>query len=145
MKPCSRSFPIILAALAVATLALASAASADAFAHCTSKRGYQREAVREIVHAWFDGVARPESLIDLIQAEQGVASCSGAGARAPRLHATRLPRGLAPDQLGGVLLANELEWSGLLPEPQQGLAGEFFRLSTRSVERYDSRDDGSGE
>jgi len=32
------------------------------------------------------------------------------------------------DQLGAALLANELEWRGVMPRPEHGLAGEFFRV-----------------
>ncbi len=44
------------------------------------------------------------------------------------LHTTTLPRGLEMDSLGALLLANELEWSGLIPPPGEGLAGGIFRV-----------------
>ena len=61
-----------------------------------------------------------------MQAEHGIAACSTSALLPLRLHTTTLPRGLGLDQLGAVLLANELEWSGLVPAPEQGLLGEFF-------------------
>jgi hypothetical protein len=104
--------------------------SAASYATCDGKRGYQRDVVREIVHDWFGGAARGEGLLELVQAEQGIAACRAGGGRPVRLHSTTLPRGLALDQLGGVLLSNELQWSGFLPEPHEGLAGEFFRVKS---------------
>jgi hypothetical protein len=116
---------LTLAGLILAAPALGSAAH---YATCDGKRSYQRDVVREIVHDWFNGTTHTEGLLELVQAEQGIAACRAGGERAVRLHATTLPRGLAPDQLGGILLANELEWSGFLPAPHEGLAGEFFSV-----------------
>jgi hypothetical protein len=104
--------------------------SATGYATCEGKRSYQRDVVREMVHDWFNGVTRGEGLLELVQAEQGIAACRAGGGRAVRLHSTTLPRGLAPGQIGGILLANELEWSGFLPAPHEGLAGEFFSVAT---------------
>ena len=99
---------------------------------CDGKRGWQRQIVRDSVHGWFQGEPRPEGLISLIQAEHGIVACGSlAGGHTPRLHTPTLPRGLELDQLGAVLLANELEWSGLVPRPEEGLAGEFFRVRRR--------------
>jgi hypothetical protein len=109
-------------------LAAPATAAAAGYATCDEKRSYQREVVREIVHDWFDGATRAQGLLELVQAEQGIAACRAGGGRAVRLHSTTLPRGLALDQLGGILLSNELEWSGFLPAPQAGLAGEYFHV-----------------
>jgi hypothetical protein len=117
---------LTLAGFILATPTLSPAAS---YATCEGKRSYQRDVVREIVHDWFNGATRAEGLLELVQAEQGIAACRAGGERAVRLHSTTLPRGLAFSQLGGILLANELEWSGFLPAPHEGLAGEFFSVA----------------
>ena len=96
-------------------------------ASCDGKRGWQRQIVRDSVERWFRAEPSAEDLILLIQAEHGIAACASRGGRAPRLHTPTLHRGLGMDQLGAVLLANELEWRGLLPRPEEGLAGEYFR------------------
>jgi hypothetical protein len=98
---------------------------------CDGKRGWQRQIVRDSVHGWFQGEPRPEGLISLIQAEHGIVACGSLSGHTPRLHTPTLPRGLELDQLGAVLLANELEWSGLVPRPEEGLAGKFFRVRLR--------------
>ena len=90
--------------------------------------------MQEIVHRWFEDRPSAERLLDLIQAEQGIAACTAGRASALQLHTTTLTRGLDVDELGGSLLANELEWAGLLPAPHEGLAGEYF--STRPVREY---------
>ena len=119
-----------LIALLAALPVLADAASLGGtrpWAGCEAKRVYQREVVREVVRSWFDGATHAEGLLALVQAEQGIAACGGG--RSSRLHTPSLPRGLALDQLGGYLLANELEWSGFMPAPESGLVGEFFRVA----------------
>jgi hypothetical protein len=116
--------------LSLTVLLLASAAHAADRTTCEGKRGWQREIVRGAVERWLASDARPEDLVELVQAEHGIVACA-AGSVPPRLHTTVLPRGLEVDQLGGVLLANELAWSGLLPPPETGLAGEYFRVKPR--------------
>ncbi len=106
----------------------ASVASARDTVSCEGKRSWQRDVVRQAVHGWFANQPRTEDLLELIQAEQGIVACSSSPARSVRLHTTTLPRGLDPGQLGAVLLANELEWSGLVPRPESGLAGEWFSV-----------------
>ena len=100
---------------------------------CESKYAWQREIVRDAVHGWFLGEAQPDHLLALIQAEQGIVACRREPRRALRLHTMRLDRGLEVDQLGAVLLANELEWSGLVPAPAEGLAGEWFRVRVQPI------------
>ena len=118
--------------IATATLLLVFAlplvAQAVNTASCDSKRGWQRSIVRGAVHDWFRGHPDSGALVELIQAEHGIVACSLGQGRPQRLHTVTLPRGLELDQLGAVLLANELEWSGLIPEPERGLAGGFFRV-----------------
>lgn len=109
---------------------------------CDGKRGWQRHIVRNAVSSWLDASSDPEDLIQLVQAEHGIVACQPGVA--PRgLHTTTLPAGLRPDQLGGLLLANELQWRGLIPRPEVGLAGTSFRVRPRSpeTERYDARAD----
>ena len=103
-------------------------------ATCGGKRDWQRGVVRDAIWRWFENDAQPSDLIELVQAEHGIVACAR-GALPGRLHTPDLPRGLELDQLGAVLLANELEWSGLIPPPEEGLAGEFFRvrLAPRAV------------
>ncbi len=109
--------------------------SFPAFAHaldtasCAGKRGWQRSVVQNAVHRWFSNDARPHDLLDLIQAEHGIVACAAGTALPLRLHTTMLGPGLELDQLGALLLANELEWSGLIPRPEAGLAGMFFRVA----------------
>ena len=67
--------------------------------------------------------------MELIQAEHGIVACATGSGLPSRLHTTTLSPGLALDQLGAVLLSNELEWSGLMPRPEVGLAGMFFRVA----------------
>lgn len=105
----------------------ASAVSADTVS-CNGKRGWQRSIVLESVHGWFTQEARANALLELVQAEHGIVACSSSPSLASRLHTTTLPRGLEMDRLGALLLANELEWSGLVPPPGEGLAGEIFRV-----------------
>jgi len=103
-------------------------------ASCASKRGWQRQLVEEAVRDWFRGTPDAETLIQLIQAEHGIAACAGRGARPRALHTPTLARGLELDQLGAALLANELEWRGLVPRPEAGLAGEYFRVRAMSFD-----------
>ena len=116
----------LLAIIGLLTL-WTSAASADTVS-CNGKRGWQRSIVLESVHGWFTRDARPNALLDLVQAEHGIVACSSSSSLPPRLHTTTLPRGLEMGSLGAVLLANELEWGGLIPPPGEGLAGEIFRV-----------------
>ena len=95
---------------------------------CDGKLSWQRRVVRASVHHWFANEARPDDLLELVQAEQGIVACSARYGRPSRLHTATLPRGLAPDQLGALLLANELEWARLVPPPAEGLAGEWFQV-----------------
>jgi hypothetical protein len=111
-----------LAACVCSTSALADTAS------CNGKRGWQRDIVREAVHDWFRGAPRPDSLVELVQAEHGIAACGSRGGLPRGLHTPTLPRGMELDRLGAALLANELEWSGVMPRPEAGLAGEYFRV-----------------
>ncbi len=117
----------LLAITALLTL-WTSAASADTVS-CNGKRGWQRSIVLEAVHGWFTQEARANALLELVQAEHGIVACSSNPSLPPRLHTTTLPRGLGMDSLGALLLANELEWSGLIPPPGEGLAGEVFRVN----------------
>jgi len=116
----------------IGTLALATAGTSSAIdtVSCEGKRSWQRQIVRDSVHAWFRGLPEPDGLVQLVQAEHGIVACAG-GASPRRLHTTTLQPGLDLDQYGAVLLANELEWSGLMPRPEEGLAGEFFRIQRR--------------
>ena len=95
---------------------------------CNGKRGWQRDVVLDSIHRWFSRAPRRDSLIELVQAEHGIVACSSNPSLPLRLHTTTLPHGLEIDRFGALLLANELEWSGLIPPPEDGLAGEFFRV-----------------
>jgi hypothetical protein len=95
---------------------------------CDGKHSWQRRVVRTSVHHWFANEAHPDDLLELVQAEQGIVACRARHGRLSRLHTATLPRGLAPDQLGALLLANELEWARLVPPPAEGLAGEWFQV-----------------
>ncbi len=109
-------------------------------ASCDGKRGWQQQIVRDAVRHWLDGHVDPEDLISLVQAEHGLVACSPG--RAPRgLHTPTLNGSLRPGQLGGLLLANELQWRGLVPAPETGLAGVSFRV--RPDSRSDERDAGA--
>jgi hypothetical protein len=123
---------IFVTALALAAALFSANAHADT-ASCGSKRGWQRDLVEEAVHDWFRSEARPESLLHLIQAEHGIAACRSRGGGPGRLHTATLPRGLELERLGAALLANELEWLGVMPRPEAGLAGEFFRVHGPAV------------
>lgn len=98
-------------------------------ASCAGKRAWQRSIVQSAVHGWFSNDARADELMQLIQAEHGIVACAAGTALPSRLHTTTLSPGLELDQLGAVLLANELEWSGLIARPETGLAGVFFRIA----------------
>ncbi len=117
-------------------LALAGLLSGATLAHagvgidtgsCAGKRAWQRRLVEDTIRSWFEGTPRPENLIDLVQAEQGIVACLDADR--PTLHTPRLPPGLKLPQLGALLLANELEWRGLVPPPEEALAGKVFRIA----------------
>lgn len=126
----ARTFLVPLLVAAAVPLA----AAAGDTATCEGKRGWQREVVRDSVHRWFAGDPRPDDLLELIQAEQGVVACRTTDGRPLRLHTTALTRGLQVDQLGAVLLANELEWSGLVEPPEEALAGKWFEVVGREPE-----------
>ncbi len=124
-------YPWILATALVGATVFAGSALADT-ATCGGKRGWQRDLVQQAVHDWFRSEPRPDSLLYLIQAEHGIAACAARGGAPNRLHTPTLPRGLGLEQLGAALLANELEWRGVMPRPEHGLAGEFFRVRERA-------------
>ncbi len=117
---------ICIGLLALTLLAPGLARAYDS-ATCDGKRDWQRGVVRDAIWRWFENDAQPSDLIELVQAEHGIVACAR-GALPRRLHTPHLPRGLELDQLGAVLLSNELEWSGLIPPPEEGLVGEFFRV-----------------
>ena len=77
---------------------------------------------------WFTQEPRENALLELVQAEHGIVACSVSSSLPPRLHTTTLPQGLELERLGALLLANELEWNGLIPPPEKGLTGETFRV-----------------
>jgi hypothetical protein len=114
--------------LTLAWLAFPTLAYSLDTATCEGKRRWQRSIVQNAVHRWFSSDARPDDLIELIQAEHGIVACAAGTAAPLRLHTTTLSPGLELDQLGALLLANELEWSGLIPRPEEGLAGMFFQV-----------------
>lgn len=118
---------ILVSVLTFLTAWVSATAHADT-ATCGDKRGWQRRLVEEAVHDWFREMPRPDSLLHLIQAEHGIAACTARGSTPRHLHTSTLPRGIELEQLGAALLANELEWRGVMPRPEQGLAGEFFRV-----------------
>ncbi len=97
-------------------------------ATCGSKRGWQRDVVQSAIWRWFDREVQPSDLVELVQAEHGIVACSARSGLPSRLHTPELPRGIELDQLGAILLANELEWAGLIGQPEEGLAGEYFRV-----------------
>ena len=120
--------------LAAALVILASAPIATSGATtgtCEDKRAWQRRIVERAVARWFEHDARPMDLLELIQAEQGIAACSNGSHRPLRLHTSTLPADLEMEQFAAYVLANELEWSGLVPEPERGLAGEWFEVKPR--------------
>ena len=114
--------------VALAWLAFPALAYSMDTATCEGKRRWQRSIVQNAVHRWFSSDARPDDLIELIQAEHGIVACAAGTAAPLRLHTTTLNPGFELDQLGALLLANELEWSGLIPRPEVGLAGMFFQV-----------------
>ncbi len=121
-----------IAALAVTgALALGPAVAHADSVSCNGKRAWQRQVVLDSVHRWFARAPRRDALIELVQAEHGIVACSSSPSLPLRLHTTMLPHGLELDRFGALLLANELEWSGLIPPPEQGLAGELFRVRSK--------------
>ena len=100
-------------------------------ASCQNKRSWQRSIVRAAIADWVRGTPDPDRLVELVQAEHGIVACAAGSGQPGALHTVTLPRGLSLDQLGAVLLANELEWRGLVAPPAAGLQGEVFRIKTR--------------
>lgn len=117
-----------LGLLIIAAVALPGVANAVDTVSCDGKRSWQRDIVKEAVREWVAGHPDADALVELVQAEHGIVACNTAG-RPQHLHTTTLPRSLSLDQFGAVLLANELEWRGLMPAPEVGLAGRFFRVA----------------
>ena len=117
----------LIATLVVAMTTLYGVAFADT-ASCAGKRSWQRDLVQHAVHGWFLGDPDPDDLVHLIQAEHGIAACAPRGSSPRRLHTATLPRGLELDEFGATLLANELEWRGLVSRPEDGLLGGRFRM-----------------
>ena len=128
---------LAITVLALAAVALPGTSPASDTVSCDGKRGWQREVVDQAVRGWFEGQPDPEQLVELVQAEHGIVACSPGAGSTQRLHTTTLPANLELGQLGAVLLANELEWRGLIPRPEVGLAGEFFRIRTPQVQEVD--------
>jgi len=124
-RPALRSFRVL--SLTLLSLLAAATTHAGETASCEGKRTWQRSIVEGVIRSWFDQSTHSEGLLELIQAEQGIAACRQGDLI--RLHTTRLPINLVPSQLGAVLLANELEWRGLVPSPEEALAGKFFRVA----------------
>ena len=85
------------------------------------------------IDRWFAEEARAEDLLDLLQSEQGIAACALGQRDLPNLHTPTLPRDLALDELGAILLANELTWGRLLPPSEDGVSGRTFRVVPDSV------------
>jgi hypothetical protein len=112
---------------AVVVTMVAGSAGADTVS-CDGKRGWQRQLVQKTVADWFRGETDPDDLVYLVQAEHGIAACATRGTPPPRLHTPMLTRGFELEHLGAVLLAQELEWLGLMPAVEHGLAGGFFRV-----------------
>lgn len=117
--------------LMLCALGLALPAAAADSVSCSGKRGWQRTIVQDAIFDWFAGRPDPDRLVDLVQAEHGIVACSARSGNPRRLHTVTLSRGMAANQLGAVLLSNELEWSGLVPVPEEGLAGRSFRVVDR--------------
>jgi hypothetical protein len=138
-RPMSNTRTALLAAaccLLGAALAPTPAAARDT-ATCEGKRTWQRDIVEQTVRDWLDQKPDPARLVELIQAEQGIAACRAG--RPARLHTLQLRRNLRPSQLGALLLANELEWRGLIAPPEEALAGKLFRISRRRDARPSPR------
>jgi hypothetical protein len=129
-----RTLNIGMAVGVALSLALPAGAWAIDTVSCEGKRGWQRNIVQNAVRGWFVGAPDPDHLVTLVQAEHGIVACAASASPPPHLHTTTLPRGLSLDQLGAVLLANELEWTGLVPTPEEGLVGEMFRIETKPLD-----------
>ena len=114
---------IVTSALLVA---FAASASADNSRGCAQKRLWQKQVINKIVSDWFAGAPNPDDLLGLIQAEQGRTICEMKRRNVKGLHTPNLPRDLKADEVGGILLASELEWADLLPEPGFGIEGRTF-------------------
>jgi hypothetical protein len=119
--------PSTAIALAVLLLGASSAHAGIDTGSCGGKRSWQSQLVEDTIRSWLEGTPRPDNLILLVQAEQGIVACLDP--ERPRLHTPRLPPGLKLPQLGALLLAHELEWRGLVPPPEEALAGKSFRIT----------------
>jgi hypothetical protein len=111
---------------AFTVLILTYAAHASDTVGCVAKTTWRNEIVDTLVKSWYRNDSRTDDLLDLIQAEQGIAACSLGRAQPKRLHTSTLPRDLRRTELGGLILANELHWAHLLPDPEDGLSGRAF-------------------
>jgi hypothetical protein len=118
-------------ALATALLGASTARAGTDTSSCAGKRTWQSALVADTIRSWLEGTPRPENLLALVQAEQGIAACEQQ--QRPTLHTAQLPPGLKIPQLGAILLANELEWRGLVPPPEEALAGKTFRVAAPPV------------
>ena len=93
---------------------------------CAAKSVWRKSVVETIVADWYENESDPEDLLALLSAEQGIAACNLGRSRTTRMHTSTIPRDLQPGQLGSLLLANEMSWARLLPEPEEGLSGRAF-------------------
>ena len=108
--------------------ALSAAAQAVDTVGCSAKVTWRQSVVETIVRAWYESQTSTDDLLNLISAEHGIAACQLGQRRSLPLHTPTLPRDLQPGKLGGLLLSNELSWSHLLPEPEEGLSGHAFTV-----------------
>ena len=120
--------------LAIAVLAPTHAAVATNTVGCSAKMTWRNEVVETLVKSWYRNNGHTDDLLDLIQAEQGLTACNLGKAQTTPLHTSTLSRDLQLEELGGLLLANELQWARLLPEPEEGLSGRSFQVFLPSVQ-----------
>ena len=131
-------FSVLRRAVTILTMiafsgALVSVAEAADYANCNHKRTLHRQIVLENVISWYDGDVDPGRLVDLVQIELGIGTCVLGKKEYPRLHTPTFPRQVDPKNFPALMLANELAWKGLLPEPTDGLVGEVFLVSPESL------------